>query len=99
MKKLLLVLLLSILGFAANKTEPIIKNYKIEVTQQFNFYCIDGYEFIEDNRGNIHQIFKTSSYKLVGVEPIPIQLPKECKDTKWYQVLKLKLMVCLYHTD
>lgn len=82
MKKLLLVLLLSTLGFAASEPEPTIKVYKLKGTQLFNFYCIDGYEFIEDNQGNVHQIFKTSSYKLVGVEPIPIQLPKECKDTK-----------------
>lgn len=82
MKKLLLILLLSVLGFAASEVEPTIKVYKMKAQQYFQLYCIEGYEFIEDNQGYLHQIFEKSSYKLTGIEAIPIQLPKECKEQK-----------------
>lgn len=82
MKKLLLIILLSTLGFAASEYEPTIKVYKMKAQQYFQLYCIEGYEFIEDNQGNLHQIFEKSSYKLTGIEAIPIQLPKECKEQK-----------------
>lgn len=82
MKKLLLIILLSTLGFAASEPEITAKVYKMKAQQYFQLYCIEGYEFIEDNQGNLHQIFEKSSYKLTGIEAIPIQLPKECKEQK-----------------
>lgn len=82
MKKLLLLILLSVLGFASSEVEPTNKVYKMKTPMHFQLYCIEGYEFVEDNQGNLHQIFEKSSYKLTGIETIPIQLPKECKGQK-----------------
>lgn len=82
MKKLLLILLLSTLGFATSVSEIMTQIREMRAQQHFQLYCIEGYEFVEDTQGNIHQIFEKSSYKLTGIEAIPIQLPKECKEQK-----------------
>lgn len=81
MKKLLLLCILGLSLMAKDSPEEV-KPKILEYNDYYLVICIRGYEFVQDINGNLEQIFESTQYKLSGIDHIPIQLPKECKDTK-----------------
>lgn len=65
-----------------NEKANIIDIYKIKPNDYFSLYCVEGYEFVEDIQGNLHQVFEKVTYTVTGVGSIPVQVPKACKEQK-----------------
>lgn len=83
MKKLTLLLSLSLALFA-DKVDPSVKETQVlEETNSYTVLCIRGYEYILDYQGTISQSFMRETYNVTGVGSIPVQSPIRCqKETK-----------------
>ena len=82
------ILLQVVLCFGEDK--PLPKPDIIEETENYTVMCIRGNEFVQDYQGTLTQIMQKETYKLTGVEPIPVSLPKSCTPKGTFQFIKKK---------